>query len=76
MPNMEYGKTFIVTNMQMIITKIWYKISQSCKIKRNMLVCTSVQEPSRGRNITNSKMDRELLATVAKLGTLRGCVAK
>lgn len=41
-----------------------------------MLVCTGVQELSRGRNITNNKIDKGLLATAMKLGILRGCVTK
>jgi hypothetical protein len=70
-----FGKVLIVTDMQIIITKIGCRIGQSCKIRRNVLVCTSVREPSRGRNSTNNKMGRGLLATTTELGTLRGCVA-
>jgi len=62
--------------MRIIITKIGCRIGQSCKIRHNVLVCTSVWEPSRGINNTNSKMGRGLLATTTKLGTLRGCVAE
>jgi len=37
MPNMGYGKTFTVTNKQMIITKIGCRISQNRNIRRNVL---------------------------------------
>ena len=60
--------------MQMIIIKIGCRIGQSRKIRSNMLVCTSIREPSRGRNRTNSKMGRGLVMTAAKLSTLRCCV--
>jgi len=76
MSNMAYGKALIVTNMQIIIIKIGWKIGQSCKIRHNVLVCTSVWELSRGKNNTNNKMGRGLLFTAVKLGTLKGCVAK
>ena len=39
-----------------------------------MLVRTSIREPSRGRNRTNSKMGKGLVITAAKLSTLRCCV--
>ena len=42
----------------------------------NVLVCTSVLEPSRGRNVTNNKVGRGLLATTVKIYTLRSCVAE
>jgi len=60
--------------MQMIITKIGCRIGQSRKIRSNMLVRTSIREPSRGRNRTNSKMGKGLVITAAKLSTLRCCV--
>jgi len=76
MSNMGYGYTLIVTNMEVIITKIGCRIDQSHKIKRNVFVRISVREPSRGRNRTNSKMSRGLVTTTTKMSTLWGCVAE
>jgi len=76
MSNIGYEKALIVTNMQMIITEIGCRLGQSCKIGRNVLVRTSVLEPSRSRSITSSKMGSRLLSTAAKLRALRDCVAK
>jgi hypothetical protein len=73
---MVYGYIFTVTNMQVIITNIGYRTGQSRKIRRNMLVRTGVWEPSRGKNQTNSKMSRRLVATAMKLNILWGYVAK
>jgi len=68
--------TFTITNMQVIITKIGSRIGQSCKIKSNMLVRTSIREQISCRNRTNSKMSRGMVAATAKLSTLRGGVAE
>jgi hypothetical protein len=76
MSNMWYVKTLTVTNMQMIITKIGYKIDQSCKIMCDVLIRAVVGEPSRSRNIPNSKVSRGLLGTAAKLGTIGSCVTE
>jgi hypothetical protein len=76
MSNIGYEKALIVTNMQMIITEIGCRLGQSCKIGCNVLVRTSVLEPSRSRSITSSKMGSRLLSTAAKLSALRDCVAK
>jgi hypothetical protein len=62
--------------MQVIITKIGCRIGQIRKIRRNVLVRTSVQEPSRGKNRTKSKMGRGLVTTAVKLITLWGCMAE
>jgi hypothetical protein len=71
MSNMGY---VIITNMQVIITKIGCRIGQNRKIKRNVFVRIGVWEPSRGRNRTNSKMSRGLVTTTMKTRTLWGCV--
>jgi len=76
MPNMGYMKTLIVTNIQVIITKIGSRIDQSCKIKSNVLVRTSIQEPTTYRNGANNKMNRRLVAAASKLSTLEGGVAE
>jgi len=68
--------TLTITNMQVIITKIGSRIGQSCKIRSNVPVRTSIQEPISYRNRTNSKMSRGLVVAVAKLSTLRGVVAE
>jgi len=41
-----------------------------------MLVCTSVREPRKSKNVTNNKMSSQLLSTAAKLSALRGCVSE
>jgi hypothetical protein len=38
MPNIRYGKTLTITNMQMIITKIGFRPGQSHKVMSNMLI--------------------------------------
>ena len=76
MSNMWYVKTLTVTNMQMIITKIGYKIDQSCKIMCDVLIRAVVGEPSHSRNIPNSKVSRGLLGTAAKLRTIGSCVTE
>ena len=76
MSNIGYGKAFIFTNMQMIITEIGCRLRQNRKIRRNVLVRTSVRGPSRSRNITNSKMGSRMLSIAAKLSILRGCVTE
>ena len=76
MPNMGYRKTLTVTNMQVIITKIGSRIDQSCKIRSNVLVRTSIQEPTTYRNRANNKMNRRLVAAASKLSTLGGGVAE
>ena len=62
--------------MQMIITKIGCRIGQSCKIRCDVLIRASVREPSRSRNIPNSKVSRGLLGTTAKLGIMGSCVTE
>jgi hypothetical protein len=74
MSNMGYVKALTVTNMQIIITKIGCRLGQSSKIRCDVLICTGIGEPSRSRNIPNSKVSKELLSAVAKLGTMRSCV--
>jgi hypothetical protein len=76
MPNMGYGKILTVTNMQVIIINIGCRIGQSCKIRRNVLVRTSVLEPSMSRSSTNNKIGRGLVTAAVKLRTLWGCVAE
>jgi hypothetical protein len=76
MSNMGYVKALTVTNMQIIITKIGCRIGQSSKIRCDVLICTGVGEPSRSRNIPNSKMSRGLLSVATKVGTMRSCVPK
>jgi hypothetical protein len=39
---MRYVKTLTVPDMQIIITKIGYRIGQSCKIRCDMLIRTGV----------------------------------
>jgi hypothetical protein len=73
---MGYVKALTVTNMQIIITKIVCKIGQSSKIRCDVLICAGVGEPSRNRNIHNSKMSRGLLSAATKLGTMRSRVPK
>jgi hypothetical protein len=41
-----------------------------------MLVCTSVREPRKSKNVTNNKMSSQLLSIAAKLSALRGCVSE
>ena len=65
-----------VTNMQVIITNIWCRIGQSRRIRRNVLVCTSVLEPSMSRGNTNNKIGKGLVTAAVKLNTLWGCVAE
>jgi len=76
MSNMGYVKALTITNMQIIITKIGCKISQSWKIRCDMLIRIGVGEPSRNRNIPNSKVSRGLLGIAAKLGTMGSCVTE
>jgi len=73
---MGYVKALIVTNMQIIITKIWCRIGQSSKIRCDVLIYAGVREPSRSRDIPNSKMSRRLRRAATKLGTMRSCVPK
>ena len=73
---MGYVKALTVTNMQIIITKIGCGIGQRSKIRCDVLICTSVREPSRSRNIPNSKVSIGLLSAAAKLGTIGSCVTK
>jgi len=73
---MGYVKALIVTNMQIIITKIGCRIGQSSKIRCDVLICAGVGEPSHNRNIPNSKIRRGLLSATTKLGTMRSCVPK
>jgi len=73
---MGYVKALTVTNMQIIITKIGCKIGQSSKIRCDVLICASVGEPSRSRDIPNSKMSRRLRRAATKLGTMGSCVPK
>jgi len=68
--------TFTITNMQVIITKIRSRIGQSCKIRSNVLVRTSIREQISCRNRTINKMSRGMVAAAAKLSTLRGGVAE
>jgi hypothetical protein len=76
MSNMGYVKALTVTNMQIINTKIGCKIGQSSKIRCDVLICAGVGEPSRSRNIPNSKMSRGLMSDATKLGTMGSCVPK
>jgi len=76
MSNMGYVKALTVTNMQIIITKIRCRIGQSSKIRCDMLICTGVGEPSRNRDIPNSKMSRGLQRAATKLGTMGSYVPK
>jgi len=73
---MGYVKALTVTNMQIIITKIGCRISQSSKIRCDVLICAGVGEPSRSKNIPNSKMSRGLRRAATKLGTIGSCVPK
>jgi hypothetical protein len=73
---MGYVKALIVTNMQIIITNIGYRIGQRSKIRCDVLICADVGEPSRSRNIPNSKVNRGLLSATAKLGTMGNCVTE
>jgi hypothetical protein len=45
MPNIKYGKALTITNMQVIIIKIWLGPRQIYKIRCNMLIRTSVRKP-------------------------------
>ena len=76
MSNMDYVKALTITNMQIIITKIGCRIDQRSKIRCDVLICASVGEPSRSRNIPNSKMSRGLRRAATKLGTMGSCVPK
>jgi hypothetical protein len=76
MSNMGYVKALTVTNMQIIITKIGCRIGQRSKIRCDVLICAGVGEPSRSRNIPNSKVSRGLLSAAAKLGTMGSCVTE
>jgi len=71
---MGYVKALTITNMQIIITKIGCRIDQSSKIRCDVLIGAGVGEPSRSRNIPNSKVSRELLIVAVKLGTIGNCV--
>jgi len=73
---MGYVKALTVTNMQIIITKIRCRIGQSSKIRCDVLICAGVGEPSRSRDIPNSKMSRGLRRAATKLGTMGSCVPK
>ena len=73
---MGYVKALTVTNMQIIITKIGCRIGQSSKIRCDVLICAGVGEPSRSRDIPNSKMSRGLRRAAMKLGTMGSCVPK
>jgi len=41
-----------------------------------MLICAGVGEPSRSRDIPNSKMSRGLQRVATKLGTIGSCMPK
>ena len=62
--------------MQMIIIKIGCRIGQSCKIRCDVLIHAGVGEPSRSRDIPNSKVSRRLLRTAVKLGTIWSCMTE
>ena len=62
--------------MKMIITKIGYRISQSYKIRYDVLIRVGVWAPSHNRNIPKSKVSRVLLGTTSKLGTIGSCVTE
>jgi hypothetical protein len=70
MSNMGYVKALTVTNMQIIITKIGCRIDQSSKIRCDVLICAGVSEPSRSRDISNSKMSRGLLRNWEQWGAV------
>jgi len=72
----KWVTTLTVTNMQIIITKIGCRIGQSSKIKCDVLICADVREPSRSRNILNSKMSRGLLSAATKLEIMESYVPK
>jgi len=76
MSNMGYVKALTITNMQIIITKIGCRIGQSSKIRCDVLIYAGVGEPSRNRDIPNSKMSRRLRRAVTKLGTMGSYVPK
>jgi hypothetical protein len=73
MSNIGYVKALIVTNMQIIITKIRCRIGQICKIRCVVLIHAGVEERSCNRNIPNNKVSRGLLGTVVKLGIMGRC---
>jgi hypothetical protein len=76
MSNIGYVKALTITNMQIIITKIGCRIGQRSKIRCDVLICASVREPSRSRNIPNNKVSRGLLSAAVKLGTIGSCVTE
>jgi hypothetical protein len=73
---MGYIKALIVTNMQVIIIKVECRIGQSCKIRCDVLIRAGVGEPSRNKNIPNSKVSRGLLGILTKLGTIGSYVTE
>jgi len=81
MTDMRYGKSLTITNMQIIITEIWFWSSQSCKIRCNVLSCTSVWKPIGSTywgDITQHQISTRLLSIIPmlKLRTVKGCMAK
>ena len=45
MANIRYGKALPITNMQMIITNIGFRLGQSQKVKSNVLIHIGIQKP-------------------------------
>jgi hypothetical protein len=76
MSNMGYVKALTVTKMQIIIIMIGCRIGQSCKIRCDVLIHVGVGEPSRSRNIPNSKVSRGLLGIAAKMGIIGSCATE
>ena len=79
MPNIEYGKSITIINMQVVITKIWFTPRRICKIRCDMLIRTSVwksiQRASRG-DIIKSKIGIRLLFMTYKFRVLWHKVTK
>ena len=76
-----WDKPLIITNMQIIITKIWFWSNQICKIRCNMLINTDVRKSicnTYWGDITQRQICTRLLSIsmLLKLRTMRGCMAK
>jgi len=81
MTDMRYGKSITITNMQIIITKIWFWSSQGCKVRCNVLICIGVQKPISSTcwwEIMQRQICTRLLsiAQVLELKVVRICMAE
>jgi hypothetical protein len=81
MTDIRYGKSLTITNIQMIITEIWFWPYQFCKIRCDMLISTDVRKPIGNtcwENIAQRQICTRLLSMSMELElrTVRGCMTE